>query len=227
MLGDSKVTSGHVPLIRLDDENICPSGSDPMTGDQTGFQEREPMAQFLEEEIEGDEKEVEGKEEEVEEEGKEVDEEKVDEDEGDGKEGDQEREGKNSESLSDDFRPFILPKIWSVNNFLPKMSEKVFNKLHVCFQIPSHIPLRLSSKNKKCYSRQTVDISFYESVFIAGLRLPLTKLHCWLADYLSVSLCQIYPNAWRIFINAEVLWGQMSEGHRQLTLGEFFYCYKP
>ena len=88
MSGDSKVTSGHVPLIRLDDENICPSGSDPMTGDQTGFQEREPMAQFLEEEIEGDEKEVEGKEEEVEEEGKEVDEEKVDEDEGDGKEGD-------------------------------------------------------------------------------------------------------------------------------------------
>lgn len=69
----------------------------------------------------------------------------MDEDKGD------EEEGESSESLGDDFRPFILPKIWLVNNFLPKMSKKVFNKLHVHFQIPSHMPLTMSSKNEKYY----------------------------------------------------------------------------
>ena len=62
-----------------------------------GFQEREPMAQFSEEEIEGDKKEVKGEEEVVEGEGKEVDEEVVDKDEGgeegDGEEGVEERVG--------------------------------------------------------------------------------------------------------------------------------------
>nr|POE45446.1 hypothetical protein CFP56_20118 [Quercus suber] len=84
--------------------------------------------------MEGDEEEMEGEEEGAEEE-------EVDKDEGDGEEGDGEEsdgeekdgegDGKVSESLGDDFKPFILPKIWLVNNFLPKMSKKVFNKLHV------------------------------------------------------------------------------------------------
>ena len=71
----------------------------------------------------------------------------------DGEEEDGEGDGKGFELSSDDFRPFSLPKIWSVNNFLPKLSVKMFNKLHDYFQIPSHIPLRLSGKNEKCYSR--------------------------------------------------------------------------
>ena len=79
--------------------------------------------------------------------------------------------------MADNFRPFIIPKILSVNNFLPKMSMKVFNKLHDCFQIPSRIPLRLPGKKEECNSGQTSDVSFYEFVFVAGLRLPLTALH--------------------------------------------------
>ena len=45
----------------------------------------------------------------------------------------------------------------------------------------------------------------YDAMFIAGLRLPLTKLHRQLANYLSLSLSQIAPNAWRIFIGVEVI----------------------
>lgn len=44
---------------------------------------------------------------------------------------------------------------------------------------------------------------------------------------MGVSVCQIVPNAWRIFIGAEVLLGQLSGGHQSLTLNEFFYFYKP
>lgn len=33
MSGDSKAISGHVLLIRLGDEDVGPSGNDPMIGD--------------------------------------------------------------------------------------------------------------------------------------------------------------------------------------------------
>ena len=75
-----------------------------------------------------------------------------------------------------------------MNNFLPKMSVKVFNKLHDRFQIPSHIPLRLSGKKEKCYSGRTSDVSFYESVFVVGLRLPFIALHRQLVNYLGISI---------------------------------------
>ena len=67
----------------------------------------------------------------------------------------------------------------------------------------------------------------YDAMFVASLRLPLTALHCQLADFLGLSVSQIAPNAWRIFIGAEILWGQLSGGNCHLSLDEFFYCYRP
>ena len=64
-------------------------------------------------------------------------------------------------------------------------------------------------------------------MFAAGLRLPLTVLHRQLADFLGLSVSQIAPNAWRTFIGAGILWRSLSGGNRQLTLDEFFYCYRP
>ena len=126
-----------------------------------------------------------------------------------------------------DNRPFILPENWSVNKFLPKMSDRVFKELRTHFQIPDHIPLRLPKKNERCYSRRTADVGIYDVVLAAGLRQPLTALHRQLADFIGLSISQIAPNAWRIFIGAEILWGRLSGGNRQLSLDEFFYCYRP
>ena len=67
----------------------------------------------------------------------------------------------------------------------------------------------------------------YDAMFAVGLRLPLTELYRQLANYLGLFVSQIAPNAWRIFLGAEVIWGQLSGGNRRLTLDEFFYCYKP
>ena len=36
---------------------------------------------------------------------------------------------------------------------------------------------------------------------------------------------QISPNAWRVFIVMEVLYGAMSNGARSLTVQEFLHCY--
>ena len=193
-----------------------------------GSLEREPSAHLLENEIEGElDKEIEGEGEyEYDEEDREKGE---DEEEEDSEEVDGEGEEKAVAlgSSGDDYRPFILHSISSVNDFLSKMSDRVFNNLCPRYQIPDDVPTRMAGKKENCYSGQTADVGFYEVVFMASLRLPFTKLHRRLANYLGVSVCHIYPNAWRIFLKAEILWGQMSGGLHRLTLCEFFVCYKP
>ena len=57
----------------------------------------------------------------------------------------------------------------------------------------------------------------YDAMFAADLRLPLTALHHQLVDFLGLSVSQIDPNAWRTFIGAEILWGSLNGGNRQLT----------
>ena len=58
------------------------------------------------------------------------------------------------------------------------MSDKVFKNLRDCYQIPDHIPIYLPRKSKKCYSGKVADVGMYDAMFTAGLRLPLTALHC-------------------------------------------------
>ena len=89
------------------------------------------------------------------------------------------------------------------------------------------MPIRKGDLGEKCYDGKLSDVGFYKTAFIAGLCLSLSTLHHRLAFYLGVFVSQIALNAWRIFIEAKVLWGQLSRGNRSLTLEEFFYCYKP
>ena len=166
-----------------------------------GSLEREPSAHLLEDEMEGElDEEIEGEEEYKydEEDGEEGEDEEEEEDKEEDKE-EANEEGKEEDvapGLSgDDYRPFIFPEIWSVNDFLSKMMTRVFNNLQPRYQISDDVPIRMASKKKKCYSGQTLDVSFYEAVFMAGLRLPLTELHRRLADRLGVFVCLIYPNA--------------------------------
>ena len=124
---------------------------------------------------------------------------------GDGDKGD-DGEG-SSEGVSvgpGDNHPFILPAEWAVNKFLPSMSDKIFSELRVRYQIPEHIPIRLPYENEKCYTGRTADVSMYDAMFAAGLRLPLTALHHQLVNYLGLSVSQIAPNAWRTFIGVEI-----------------------
>ena len=74
-------------------------------------------------------------------------------------------------------RLFILPKIWTINDFLPTMMAKIFKDLKDCYEIPDHIPIRLPRKFEKCCSGKTADFGMYNAIMAAGLRLPLTALH--------------------------------------------------
>ena len=85
------------------------------------------------------------------------------------------------------------------------MSDKIFKELRVRYQIPEHIPIRLSKENEKCYTGRTADVDMYDAMFAARLRLPLTALHRQLLNYLGLPVNQIAPNVWRTFIGAEIL----------------------
>ena len=95
---------------------------------------------------------------------------------GDDDDGDKESSGGTSKGLGDN-RPFILPKDWAVNKFLPMMSDKVFRELCAFYQIPNHISIRLPRENERCYSGRTADVGMYDAMFAAGLKLPLMALH--------------------------------------------------
>ena len=147
--------------------------------------ERETSAQSPNEEVRsyGEE----GEEEIVSEEGEvEKGEEERDSD-GDRDEGDEESYERTLGSLGGNY-PFILPEDWTVNKFLPKMSDTVFKELHTRYQIPNHIPIHLPRKNERCYLGRTADVGMYNAMFAAGLRLPLTALHHQLVDFLGLSV---------------------------------------
>ena len=44
---------------------------------------------------------------------------------------------------------------------------------------------------------------------------------------LGIGVCQLNPNAWRLIFSMQVLWREVFEGNRPLTVDEFLYCYKP
>ena len=58
-------------------------------------------------------------------------------------------EGSVSGVDSSGTRPFILPSIWTVNDFYPTITRKFFNTLRDSHQILDNIPLHLPGKFEK------------------------------------------------------------------------------
>ena len=54
------------------------------------------------------------------------------------------------------------------------------------------------------------------------MRLPYKTEKCYYEGLKDIS-----PNAWRVFLSVEVMYGAMSDGARRLTVEEFFNCYHP
>ena len=166
-------------------DEVFQSGHEPEEGFSWSL-ERETSAHSLDEEVES----YDGEEEEVE--GEDKGDEGGEEGEDDGDEGEVDErtsEGGSSGSLGDGHTcPFILPKMWTINDFKPMMSAKVFKNLRDRFQILDHIPIRLSGKFEKCYFGKTTDVGIYDAMFAARLRLLLMALHLQLANFLGLSI---------------------------------------
>ena len=128
---------------------------------------------------------------------------------------------------ADGLREFVMLPEWTVNNFRSTIKEVHFKTLRAIYQIPDHIPIRLPYKSEKCYYDGVDDVGVYEQALKAGLRFPLNTLKRELLQHLGLSVSQISPNAWRVFIAMKVLYGAMSGGSRSLTVREFLHCYHP
>ena len=120
----------------------------------------------------------------------------------------------------------MLPE-WTVNNFVSTIKENHFKTLRDNYQIPDSIPICLPYKSKKCYYDGVEGVREYEQMLKEGLRFPLSSLYRDLLKYLGLSVNQVSPNAWRVFIAMEVLYCAMNDGARRLTMREFLHCYHP
>ena len=102
-----------------------------------------------------------------------------------------------------------------------------FKTLRAIYQIPDHIPICLPYKSEKCYYDGVDDVGVYEQALKAGLKFPLNTLKRELLQHLGLSVSQISPNAWRVFIAMEVLYEAMFGGSRSLIVREFLHYYRP
>ena len=123
------------------------------------------------------------------------------------------------------LREFIMLPEWTVNYFVFTIKENHFKTLRENYQIPENIPIRLPYKSKKCYYDSVGGVGVYEQMLKAGLRFPLSSLHCELLKCLGLSVNQVSSNAWRIFIAMEILYGAMTDDARSLTVREFLHYY--
>ena len=127
---------------------------------------------------------------------------------------------------ADGLREFIMLPEWTVNNFMSTIKENHFKTLRDNFQIPDNIPIHLPYKSKKCYYEGVEGVGVYKQMLKAGLRFPLSSLHHELLKYLGLSINQVSPNVWRVFIAIEVLYGAMTGCARRLMVREFLHCYR-
>ena len=98
------------------------------------------------------------------------------------------------------LREFIMLPKWMVNYFVSTIKENHFKTLRENYQIPENIHIHLPYTSKKCYYDSIDGVGIYEQMLKAGLRFPLSTLHRELLKCLDLSVNQVSPNAWRIFI---------------------------
>ena len=128
---------------------------------------------------------------------------------------------------TNELREFVMLPEWTVNYFTSTIKETHFKTSRANYQIPDYIPIRLPYKSEKCYYEGVDNVGVYEQLLKAGLRFPLNSLHRELLKFLGLSISQISPNAWGVFIAMEVLYGAMSNVARSLIVREFLHCYRP
>ena len=95
----------------------------------------------------------------------------------------------------DGLREFITLPIWTINDFTFTIKESHFKTLREKYQIHINIPLRLHNESEKCYYKGVEGVEVYEQMLKAGLKFPLSSLHCQLLQYLGLAVTQISPNA--------------------------------
>ena len=107
-----------------------------------------------------------------------------------------------------------------------KIDEKRLTALRSWYQILDDLNPRLAVRGEWC-CQPRFGIGIYEAYLLGRLRLPLNAFARKLLTMLGLGVCQLNPNTWRLIVSMQVLWREVFEGDRPLTVDKFFFCYKP
>ena len=107
-----------------------------------------------------------------------------------------------------------------------KIDKKRLESLRAWYQIPKNLNPRLAISEEWC-CQPHFGIGIYEAYLLGGLRLPLNAFTRELLTRLGLGIYQFNPNAWRLVVSIQVLWREVFEGDRPLTVDKFLYYYKP
>ena len=107
-----------------------------------------------------------------------------------------------------------------------KTDDRKLELLKTWYQIPDELSPRLAVRGEWC-CQPRFGIGIYEAYLLGWLRLPLNGFARELLPRLGLGICQFNPNAWRLVVSMQVLWREVFEGNRPLTMDEFLFCYKP
>ena len=106
-----------------------------------------------------------------------------------------------------------------------KTDERRLVALRSWYQIPDNLNPRLAVRGEWCCNPR-FGIGVYEAYLLGGLKLPLNAFAKELLTRLGLGVCQFNLNAWRLVVSMQVLWREVFEGDRSLTVDEFLFCYK-
>ena len=106
-----------------------------------------------------------------------------------------------------------------------KTDERRLAALRSWYQIPDNLNPRLAVRGEWCCNPR-FGIGVYEAYLLGRLKLPLNAFARELLTRLGLGVCQFNPNAWRLVVSIQVLWREVFEGDRPLTVDEFLFCYK-
>ena len=107
-----------------------------------------------------------------------------------------------------------------------KTNEKKLTSLRSFYQILDDLNPRLAVRGEWC-SHPRFGVGIYEAYLLGGLRLPLNAFAREILSRLGLGINQLNPNAWRLIVSMQVLWKEVFDGNRPLTMDKFLYCYKP
>ena len=107
-----------------------------------------------------------------------------------------------------------------------KIDDRKIKLLKTWYQIPDELNPRLAVRGEWC-CQPRFGIGIYKAYLLGRLRLPLNSFARELLTRLGLGVCQFNLNAWRLVVSMQVLWMEVFEGNRPLTVDEFLYCYKP
>ena len=107
-----------------------------------------------------------------------------------------------------------------------KIDDRKIELLKTWYQIPDELNPRLAVRGEWC-CQPRFRIGVYKAYLLGGLRLLLNSFARELLSRLGLGVCQFNPNAWRLIVSMQVLWREVFEGNRSLTVDEFLFCYKP